>query len=62
MKKPCREAYQAPRKNIWADLDDEEVDDVLKYLYTVPNDLNLTKVGKAGPYERSSHLLSRTIC
>ena len=47
--KPVINGFKAPKKNIWADLDDDEVEDVLKFLYTVPNDLNLTKVDKAGP-------------
>lgn len=44
---PC--SYSAPKKNIWADLDEQEYQDVLSYLYTVPNNLNLTAVKKAGP-------------
>jgi hypothetical protein len=41
------ENYNAPKTNIWSDLSDDEFDDVLGYLYNVPNDLNLTRVGKA---------------
>jgi hypothetical protein len=42
-------AYKAPKKNVWADLDEDEFEDVLTYLYSVPNDLNLTRTGEAGP-------------
>jgi hypothetical protein len=41
--------YKAPKKNIWSDLDEDEFKDILAYLYTVPNDLNLTRTGKTGP-------------
>lgn len=50
-KQPCHDSYKAAKKNIWADLDEEEFEDILTYLYTVPNDLNLTKSGKAGPWD-----------
>jgi hypothetical protein len=41
--------YEAPKKNIWADLDENGFEDVLTFLYDVPNGLNLTRVGEAGP-------------
>jgi primary-amine oxidase len=45
--RPVGETYKAPRENIWADLDDSEFQDILNYLYTVPNDLNLTRTANA---------------
>jgi hypothetical protein len=39
--------YAAPKKNLWSDLDDDEFQDVLQFLYTTPNSLNLTRVGNA---------------
>lgn len=51
LRQPSEYTFKAPRKNVWADLNDAEFDDILKYLYTVPNDLNLTKVGTAGPWD-----------
>jgi hypothetical protein len=39
--------YVAQKKNIWSDLDGREFEDVLEFLYTVPNDLNLTRVRNA---------------
>jgi hypothetical protein len=44
---PAVEAYKAPKKNIWSDLDNDEFDDVLKFLYNVPNELNLTRIDNA---------------
>ena len=37
------ESYRAPRKNIWADLDEKEATKLIRFLHTRPNDLNLTK-------------------
>lgn len=50
-KKPCKPTigYKAPKINIWADLDEDELDDILTFLYEVPNKLNLTRPDKAGP-------------
>jgi primary-amine oxidase len=50
-KHPASETYKAPRENIWADLDDSEFQDILDYLYNVPNDLNLTRTGNATPWD-----------
>jgi primary-amine oxidase len=45
------EAHKAPRENIWADLNDSEFQDILNYLYTVPNGLNLTRTGNATAWD-----------
>jgi hypothetical protein len=39
--------FHAPRKNLWQDLNDSEVDDLLEFLYSSPNGLNLTRRGNA---------------
>ncbi|KAF2105040.1 copper amine oxidase [Rhizodiscina lignyota] len=41
----------APRKNIWADLSEGEADELLEYLYSGPNDLNLTRSEKATAWD-----------
>lgn len=50
-KRPASESYKATRENIWADLNDSEFQDILNYLYTVPNDLNLTRTGNATAWD-----------
>ena len=35
--------FHAPKANIWTDLDDVEFHDVLEFLLSKPNDLNLTR-------------------
>lgn len=42
------EAYKALKRNIWSDLDDDEFDDLLDYLYSPGGKvLNLTRIGSA---------------
>jgi hypothetical protein len=41
------EKYAAPKQNVWSDLSDAEFEDLLGFLYGVPNELNLTRVGNA---------------
>jgi hypothetical protein len=42
------EKYEAPKKNIWSDLNDNEFDDLLDFLYGPEGKiLNLTRVGNA---------------
>lgn len=41
------DTFRAPRKNIWADLEREEVVDLLKFLHADPNPLNLTAAANA---------------
>ena len=48
---PVIETYKAPRENIWADLNDSEFQDILNYLYTLPNGLNLTRTGNATAWD-----------
>ncbi|KIW08636.1 uncharacterized protein PV09_00592 [Verruconis gallopava] len=43
--------HYAPKTNIWADLDEAEFEDILTFLFEEPNDLNLTKKDKAGPWD-----------
>ncbi|KAF2835986.1 amine oxidase catalytic domain-containing protein [Patellaria atrata CBS 101060] len=47
--------YRAPRSNVWADLNPEEVTDLLDYLYTYEGDggLNLTRNEKATAWDNS---------
>ena len=40
---PGESDFHALKANIWADLDDVEFDDVLEFLLSNPNDLNLTR-------------------
>jgi primary-amine oxidase len=49
--RPVGEAHIAARENIWADLNDSEFQDILHYLYTVPNGLNLTRTGNATAWD-----------
>jgi hypothetical protein len=39
-------SFRAPKQNIWADLSENEVDDVLKFLFS-KSDLNLTDAANA---------------
>ena len=41
--------FKSSKQNIWADLSDLEFNDVLKFLYSRPNGLNLTKGVAATP-------------
>lgn len=46
--KKTTEKYEGPKQNIWSDLDDDEFDDVLYFLYGPEGKvLNLTRVDQA---------------
>ena len=40
---PESHVFQAAKPNIWADLNDAEFEDVLEFIYTRPDGLNLTR-------------------
>lgn len=48
--------HDQPRRNVWADLNVEETKELLHYLHTVPNHLNLTVSEHFDPF--SNHVLS----
>jgi primary-amine oxidase len=48
---PAVEVYHAPKKNIWSDLEVSEFEEILKFLYTVPNELNLTRAENATAWD-----------
>jgi primary-amine oxidase len=43
--------FRAPRVNIWAELSEDEVEDLLFFLYNVPNNLNLTRPENATAWD-----------
>lgn len=45
------DAYLAPKQNIWSDLSVSEFEQILEFLYTVPNDLNLTREANATAWD-----------
>lgn len=46
--KETAEKYESPKQNIWSDLDDDEFNDLLGFLYSSEGEvLNLTRVDKA---------------
>ncbi|KDE78049.1 copper amine oxidase [Aspergillus oryzae 100-8] len=52
---PTISEFVAPRVNLWKDLSEQEVIDVLRYLHTVPNTLNLTAALNATLYDNFVH-------
>ena len=52
-------SHNEPRHNIWADLSIEETKELIHYLHTVPNHLNLTTLESSNPF--SNYILSTEV-
>jgi primary-amine oxidase len=45
--------FQAPKRNVWAELTADEADELFDFLYNVPNNLNLTKIPTGSSWENT---------